>query len=35
MAKEDLSTGFRNVDQTAAPEAFIHYLDAVTVQIQA
>jgi ubiquinone/menaquinone biosynthesis C-methylase UbiE len=35
MAKEDLSTGFRNVDQTAAPETFIHYLDAATAQIQA
>src|SRR5215813_13385733 len=35
MPKEDLSAGFRNVDQTAAPEAFVHYLDAVTARLQA
>src|SRR5258708_7659778 len=35
MAKEeDLSVGFRHVDQTVAPEAFIQYLDAATAQIQ-
>ena len=32
MAQEEMATGMRNVDHTAAPDFFVRYLDTTSAQ---